>query len=199
MLKQMNWMIKEKKHTFSLSDNGLSETTSSIEVFESWLYIRATVALLTVLCFPALIAITCSESKWSWSSFGVSNRIKTKSNLDSRALPILKRHERKTMTGIKQPRKPLTHLFTTQIPCRTLKRFEIKEIANSFWIQHIHSLNGPYAIQHVHSFICTFGRMRTWPFSTIKTAEFSVFCITTYDLGLLNFKARVLHDTSAVT
>lgn len=119
---KLNWMIK-KKHTFSLSDSGLSETTSSIEVFESWLFIRATVALLTALCFPALIAITCSESKWSWSSFGVSNRIKTKSNLDSRALPILKVWKKEeTVIGIKtnrKPRKLFTHLLTNQVPGRT--------------------------------------------------------------------------------
>lgn len=84
-----NWIRRRNIYTFSLSDNGFSETTSSTEVFESRLFIRATVALLMVLCFPALIAITCSESKWSWCSFGVSNRIKTKSNLDSSALPIL--------------------------------------------------------------------------------------------------------------
>ena len=117
---KLNQIIKEKKLTFSLSDSGLSETTSSIEVFESWLFIRATVALLTALCFPALIAITCSESKWSWSSFGVSNRIKTRSNLDSRALPILKVWKKEQWLELnRKPRKLFIHFFTNQVPCRT--------------------------------------------------------------------------------
>lgn len=153
-------MIKEKKHTFSLSDNGLSETTSSMEVFESWLFIRATVALLTVLCFPALIAMTCSESKWSWSSFGVSTRIKTKSNLESRALPILKRRERKKKQWLEW--KQTENLAHHWLACLLLtfyvefkKGFRLKEqaIAFGFNMPTNSRDNRPYALQYVHSFI----------------------------------------------
>lgn len=56
---------------------------------------RVTAALLMAPVFPARMAITCSDSRWSWSSFGVSNKIKTRSNLDSSALPILQSYREK--------------------------------------------------------------------------------------------------------
>lgn len=79
------------KITFSLSERGLSEEISRMDMLDSCVLPLVAVKPLIMPFSPARIAMTCSDSMWSWSSLGVSRRIKTRSNLDSRALPILQR------------------------------------------------------------------------------------------------------------
>lgn len=83
--------------TFSLSSRGRSDVAWSTEC--SWELARVTRALLQAARRPARMAITCSDSRWSWSSFGVSSRMNTRSNLDSRALPILEERQGSTALG----------------------------------------------------------------------------------------------------
>lgn len=83
--------------TLSLSSKGRSEVAWRTEC--SWEPARVSRALLQAVRRPARMAITCSDSRWSWSSFGVSSRMKTRSNLDSRALPILEERQGTTVLG----------------------------------------------------------------------------------------------------
>lgn len=74
--------------TCKRSDSGISDWSSRMDVSSSRFVLVTTALLAPPL--PVLFAMTCSDRWRSCDSSGMSRRMKTTSNLDSRAEPILK-------------------------------------------------------------------------------------------------------------